>query len=129
MSAGTKEPSEDGRLPSHPLLVIPCHGVRERAGRRLRRGRLRRVGEKGTEKAISIDVGESNKSATEDPSVGGSGEKEPENSEVSAARRGFGGGFGGETVVGIACGDATGKGGAWTRRLDLGEIWDRILLI
>ena len=27
MSAGTKEPSEDGRLPSHLLLVIHCHGV------------------------------------------------------------------------------------------------------
>ena len=86
MSAGTKEPSEDGRLPSHPLLVIPCHGVRERAGRRLRRGRLRRVGVKGIEKSIAIDVEGSNESATQTLSVGGSGEKEPENSEVLVFR-------------------------------------------
>ena len=32
MSAGTKEPSEDGRFPSHLLLVIHCHGVSSDGG-------------------------------------------------------------------------------------------------
>ena len=39
-----------------------------------------------------MEVEGSNESVTEDPSVRGSGEKEPENSEVSAAKGGFGGG-------------------------------------
>ena len=32
MSARTKELSEDGRLPSHLLLVIHCHGVSSDGG-------------------------------------------------------------------------------------------------
>ena len=39
------------------------------------------------ERSIAIDVEGSNESATEDPSVGGSGEEERETSEVSAAAR------------------------------------------
>ena len=39
------------------------------------------------EGSIAIDVEGSNESATEDPSVGGSGEEELETSEVSAAAR------------------------------------------
>ena len=66
------------------------------------------------ERSIAIDVEGSNESATEDPSVGGSGEEELETSEVSAAaRRRFRRG----AVAGITCGDVTGKDGAWTRHL------------
>ena len=54
------------------------------------------------EGSIAIDVEGSNESATEDPSVGGSGEEELETSEVSAAaRRRFRRG----AVAGITCGD------------------------
>ena len=64
------------------------------------------------ERSIAIDVEGSNESATEDPSVGGSGEEELETSEVSAAaRRRFRRG----AVAGITCDDVTGKDGAWTR--------------
>ncbi len=45
-----------------------------------------------------------------------SGEKETEISDVSAAREGFGGG----TVAGIICGEATRKDGAFVRRLGRG---------
>ena len=38
-------------------------------------------------RSVAIDVEGSNESATEDPSVGGSGEEELETSEVSAAAR------------------------------------------
>ena len=66
------------------------------------------------EGSIAIDVGGSNESATEDPSVGGSGEEELGTSKVSAAaKRRFSGG----AVADITCGDVTGKDGAWTRRL------------
>ena len=52
------------------------------------------------ERSIAIDVEGSNESATEDPSVGGSGEEELETSEVSAAaRRRFRRG----AVAGITC--------------------------
>ena len=68
------------------------------------------------EGSIAIDVEGSNESATEDPSVGGSGEEELETSEVSAAaRRRFRRG----AVAGITCGDVTGKDGTWTRHLEV----------
>ena len=61
-------------------------------------------------RSVAIDVEGSNESATEDPSVGGSGEEELETSEVSAAaRRRFRRG----AVAGITCGDVTGKDGTW----------------
>ena len=47
--------------------------------------------EKSIEKPISSDVEESNESATETPSVGGSGGKESLNSESSSAGGGLGG--------------------------------------
>ena len=43
------------------------------------------VVEKSIEKSISSDAEETNESATETPSVGGSGGKEPSNSEYKAA--------------------------------------------
>ena len=71
------------------------------------------VVEKSIEKPTSRDAEESNESATETPSVGGSGGKESSNSESSSA----GEGRGGKAVSGTICGEAIGKDCARARRL------------